>query len=468
MVAGHLGYEMPVVLQNLSPSETIHQMLDSLGHLEIVVDDIFNRLTGQVKQRRDRIDAILKRVDTAHSQIETIKKHPKMATKVYSLSRYPTMKAEDIHSPPIMVSGHGNARANVRRKDFKMTMKERTTNPSDVNARELHAVVTQDDPVGEHERDLGEGLGYMPASITSVSSTMLFNSGVNPYKKYERVNVLTGKGGTDREREQYELSAAPTTMADGVGMPSFFGEDYGFKPVMGNVPTFDFNDTLDLGGVADISWGVGEVLGEVKTIAPSADAMASLPDMGDLADANTPGGPPPAPSAPPPSAAPPSGPGGPPPQNAAPPPSSGGGGGRGALLDAIQAGKKMKSVAAGGGVDDVAEAKPKPKKVASIADQLAGIRSGGNLKKAGSRKVKELKAQPVKMDMMSMLKMRLNARNKMMSGKGDKAPPKRNKSAMPSLSDDDAETITSMMPPRPPGSSDDDSGDDSDDWDDSD
>lgn len=374
-----------------------------------------------------------------------------------------------------MVSGHVNARANVRRKDFKMSMKERTTNPSDVNARELHAVVTQDDYLGEHERDLGEGLGYLPASIYSVSSTMLFNSGVNPYKKYESFDVLTGKGGTDRERDEYELSAAPTTMADGVSMPSFFGEDYGFKPVMGNVPTFDFNDTLDLGGVADISWGVGEVLGEVKTIAPSADAMASLPDMGDIPDASTPGGPPPAPppgSAPPPSAAPPPGPAGPPPQSAAPPPSSVGGGDRGALLAAIQAGKKMKKTVAGGGVDDVADKlAKKPKKMVSIADQLAGIKSGGNLKKAGSRKVREIKKAPVKMDMMSMLKMRLNARNKMMSGKGDKAkaPPKRNKDAMPSLDDaDDGETITSMMPPRPPGSSDDDSGDDSDDWDDSD
>jgi len=137
-------------------------------------------------------------------------------------------------------------------------------------------------PLQDREEDTKEGLGRLPAPLSSISALLLFNTQENPYKKYVSLDNLAGKEvATEQQKKQRELAAAPATVTDGdQGLLQVGVIEYGYKPVLGEVPEFNLPSVLpDLPMVADISWNYLDVP-EFSPIAPSTQSLApELPDV---------------------------------------------------------------------------------------------------------------------------------------------------------------------------------------------
>lgn len=87
-------YEVPLVSANLQPQEMISQMVDTLEYLDQLSNDMFTRVSSRVRESRDRISHIKRRVEAANAKINAIK-GSKKATKVFSGSNFPaSLKSE--------------------------------------------------------------------------------------------------------------------------------------------------------------------------------------------------------------------------------------------------------------------------------------------------------------------------------------------------------------------------------------
>lgn len=68
-------------------------------------------------------------------------------------------------------------------------------------------------PLQDRAEDVKEGLGRLPAGLSSISALLLFNTQENPYKKYVSLDNLAGKERVTAEQQtRKELAAAPTTL----------------------------------------------------------------------------------------------------------------------------------------------------------------------------------------------------------------------------------------------------------------
>ena len=111
-----------------------------------------------------------------------------------------------------------------------------------------------------------EGLGTLPPEISSVGSLLLFNSDVNPYKKYEARDNLMSAGRTREFADgKEELHDAPKSLVDGDALPDVMGLDLTFKPKVESVSGFSAPSDLPLDFLADIRFEA-----DLPSISPSA------------------------------------------------------------------------------------------------------------------------------------------------------------------------------------------------------
>ncbi|ELR14860.1 WH2 motif domain containing protein [Acanthamoeba castellanii str. Neff] len=365
-------FSVPVVFPNTRQDDSLFQIFDALEGLESVVEDVFGRIKNRVSHEKSRIDAISSRIDTAKAKVARVAGSTK-AIAVHSSARYPAPKQlEEYHPLYIDVP-------RVPPKHPKHRLPEAPQMP----------ILSLRDPLGddpflpesthlrrsEKSEDLREGLGRLPTELESISSLLLFNTQDNPYKKYVSLDNLAGKEVAAPVQDKKSLADAPTTLGTD-DLPHVGLVEYGYKPVLGDVPEFNLPSVLpDLTMVADINWNSAD-LPEFAPIAPSTkNVMVDLPDVtpgpddGAAPDLDVPdvplidagGGMPPPPPPPmgnisaPPPPPPPAGAGAPPPPpppagNIPPPPPanvpsfdeapSGGGDARSSLLDDIRRGHK--------------------------------------------------------------------------------------------------------------------------------
>ena len=437
------SYYMPVVAQELPPVESLHTLFDNLKHLDAVVNDCFSRIQSRVNFEKTKISNICARIANCQTQVERIKANASKATTVYSIAKYPAPVT--LPNYPLTYSEfveHGLT--HVTRSEYTLTREEQRARGERVDTSELFMKLTD---ASRKELALSvnskqEGLGRLPSHLPSVSSILLFNTAENPYKKYVSLDNLEGVIGKDREKKSREVAAAPRTLIDGDILPVFAGQDFGFKPKMGDVPTFALPSMLpDLPGVADISWSMDAK----QSIAPSSVSILALPSLDNFAFSHAPppaplkvnptissyaplsnippppakplttgppvlGGPPLGPPiAGPPIGPPVSKPPGPPPQVIAPPPATTSEPGRNALLESIRnPGMALRKVAK---LLESGEEPPLPSGVKSTSAIGEGAASG-------NEKAKKNNAPPP-MDMMTALAQKLNARKKAMSGRPD-------------------------------------------------
>ena len=480
MVAGvgTLGhrYEVTALLTEVSPQEGLLQAFDSLQTLDAAINDVFNRIQSRISSERAKITAVVGRVARAQAKVAEVGANSTRVTTIFSTAKYPAPKVladfkrvldVDLSAVPPPADNDPEQQGLFlapTRTSHRIATKDRFAAAPPADTSVLFTSLTtarlmrsEHESAFNEEQELAEGLGRLPSYLPSISSVLLFNSDENPYKQYVSINNLEGVGGQDRAQDSVGPSAAPKSLIDGLELPTYAGFTFEYKPMLGEMPTFDLPQNLPLGKLADITFGVEQGLG---SIAPSM-ATLSLPSLDMLAlpmpsrpqqqsavpsytpvpaaaasssASSVPAAPsaPSAPSAPVPSA--PAAPAAPPmavpsapaPPNAPPPPAPQGvpaavakpAGGRGALLDAIRDAKnskKLKPVAAG----------------PSGAGKPTGGRAG--LKSAAARPEGAAAAAAAKPpppsdaggDMMAALRERMVRRQQAMSGKGEvevKAP----------------------------------------------
>ena len=449
---GH-RYDVPLTFTDCAPAESLTQALDNLQHLDSVITDLFSRITQRVTSQRQAIAAINTRITTASNKVNTLAAHPSRVTTLLSAAKYPAprqlsdyKRVNELSQVSSVIGSHVDER--TKRDDW--TDEERyfqqqrpphlikrhnrfiPTPPTDTSAL-FTALSKARLTRTEHVTDeAAEGLGRLPAYLPSISSVLLFNSDENPYKQYSSVNNLEGVGGQDRQQEVVGPSAAPKSIIEGADLPTFSAYQFEYKPVIGDLPTFNLPANLPLGMIADIQFGSAD---NVSSIAPSSNTLTlpnlsqlalpalSLPTVSTLppvsaASAPAPPPPPPPPAAPaqssftapnaPPPPPPPSAPDAPPAPpmlsspNGAPSPTAAPGDARGSLLESIRNARNAK-------LRKVVRDEEK--------DGGGGGDSGGGGGGGGGKK----KAEAGGLDMMDALKARLARRNQALSGQSSAA-----------------------------------------------
>lgn len=439
MPAGQTNtFAMPVVLQNLPPAETLNQVVDNLNYLCTVFDTAFDTITYQINAERAKITSLQQRIAKAASKTDLIAKYPNKSTTVFSHSEFPRGELEE--DDPLI--SQMEPTQHITRPKYRLPISERLKRPPNCDTLKLFHSISAKTAAKREEKIIG--LGKLPSWLSNVGDCLLFNTDTNPYLRYENIQNLMGEAGVDRDAGREQMFQAPQSIRDKQNLIDQETYDIAYRPDLENVPTFQVMNTLSglgqgMAGLAlDEGWlGFNNATHKRQTtIAPSGVAnFSSLPELealpgfeddqwGDDADAAPPGPPPaaeapppPAPTQPPPGPTPSEAPKAPAPAaqpSAAPKkaaaepvkkPKPSGGGGRGALLDAIRAGKKL---------------------------------SSSRKERKDTAKASKQRARPP--SLMDHLKSRLKARNNLMAGKTDPAASK-SAIAPPPMSDEREDTL---------------------------
>lgn len=473
---GTLGhrYEVSALLTEVAPQEGLLQAFDALQSLDAAINDVFNRIQSRINAEKDKIAGVVARVERAQGKVTEVGANTTRVTTIFSTAKYPAPKVladfkriidVDLSAPPASTAlppENLGLFLMPAKSTHRIAAKDRFAAAPPADTSVLYTSLTtarllraEHESAFNEEQELAEGLGRLPAYLPSISSVLLFNSDENPYKQYVSINNLEGVGGQDRAQDAAGPSAAPKSLIDGLELPTYAGFTFEYKPLLGEMPTFDLPQNLPLGKLADIAFGVDQSL----SIAPSM-ATLSLPSLDMLAlpmpsrpqqQSAVPSGPmpaaspssssapaapaapaaPPAPSssapkAPPPPSAPPMAPPAPPGPPTAPPPPPQGvpeavakpASGRGALLDAIRDAKnakRLKSVSKG----PAGAGKPTGGKLGLKPAAARGAAAGGKEGEEGAAPAKPAPSSDAGGDMMAALRERMARRQQVMSGKGD-------------------------------------------------
>jgi len=444
-------FAIPVVLQNLPPSETLNQVVDNLNYLCTVFDAAFDTISSQINAERAKIESLQQRIAKAGEKTDLIAKYPNKSTTVFSHSSFPHKAGELSEDGPLISQMEPTQR--ISRPKYRLPISERLKRPPNCDTLSLfHSISAR---TRQRSSDRVAGLGRLPSWLDTVGDCLLFNTDTNPYLRYENIQNLMGEDGVDREdRDANALMAAPQSIRDKQNLVDQETYDIAYRPDLENVPTFKIMNNLGFDGLAlDEGW-LGFNKQTTKgaagstSIAPSGVAnFSSLPELealpafdeDDQWDDAAPPGPPPAQEAPPPPSAPARA---PEPKARTPPPTqpnvskpavaevkaqpssaptkaaaepvkkpkASGGCGRGALLDAIRAGKKLSSA-------------KKERKVSAKAAKP------------------QIQRRPSLMD---HLKDRLKARNNLMAGKTDPSAAKSAIAPPPMGDDGDEDTLSPL------------------------
>ena len=347
---GH-RYDVPLIFSDCAPAESLSAALDAVSALDAALADLFARTGRRVRAERATVDGLNARIQAAAAKVRTLSAHPSRVTTLFSAAKYPAPRALAEHAIVSGVdAGSRGGAADPRLARDDLTEAERPfvapqrAHALPRHARFVSAAATDTSALFAHlsrarlhrteyvTDEVAEGLGRLPAYLPSISSILLFNSDTNPYKvnstptpsasrsatltsaiagltlltrvstvsvckRYHSINNLEGTGGKDRATESTGPSAAPRSIVEGADLPTFAAYQFEYRPLLGDLPTFDLPANLPLGMLADIHFGAGAASGaEGASIAPSAHSL-QLPSLSQLALSTLP---------PPPSAAPPS------------------------------------------------------------------------------------------------------------------------------------------------------------------
>jgi len=276
---GQIVYNVPVIQQGLSPSESLYQMLDALEHLDNVVNDVFDKISSRITEEKNKLAAVNTRIEAAKSKIDRLT-GTSQATTVFSPAQYPAPSKLNEFTPLF------DGLFNTEMKHSKHKPVEVEKNPlksvesSDdlrefVQARHREIILSSDTKEFNVEKEKKEGLGRLP-NVTSVSSLLLFNSNVNLYNSYVIMNNLAVDGddanaNASKKETTKKLGDAPKTVSEGDVLPeieSLYNVTY--KPVLGDVPIFNLPNQLpNLPNVANINWSVPDLPEWSSVVVPS-------------------------------------------------------------------------------------------------------------------------------------------------------------------------------------------------------
>ncbi|KAG6554661.1 hypothetical protein Mapa_003679 [Marchantia paleacea] len=263
-----------MVRSNKQSYDTYGALGESLLQLEDVADKIFTSITDRVRSQHQQLRGLSSRIQTAQARVEAIS-GTKRATCVFSSAKYPEINPSSTDYIPI---------SQKRRDEYHIpstvtislnTGQWQNGEEGTLELFQFFSETSHEHWLKDHKRK--EGIGKVPSRVKSVADVILFNSTELPYHKYRIVDTLAGADQPVDEEEVVEvkrvdLPAPPQSVLGGDDTPRQGAEEYGFRPVLRQVPTFSLPSMLpDLPMVADLSWsGATGDYDQLPSIAPSA------------------------------------------------------------------------------------------------------------------------------------------------------------------------------------------------------
>ncbi|KAJ7545298.1 hypothetical protein O6H91_09G113900 [Diphasiastrum complanatum] len=211
-----------------------------------------NNLTSRIRLAKDKITAI---------------SGTNRATTIVSSAKYPSVAVEELDFMPIFPGP----------LKVKLSMNHGGLQDAEEGTIELFRFFSET----SHEYMLDvlkekAGIEGVSSVVKSVADMLLFNSTELPYSKYRLVDNLEDAGQPTKENECSSniivLPPPPQSILQSGTQSTSGVEEYGFRPVLRQVPSFSLPSSLPhLSMVAEINWKGSEYRDDnLSSIAPSA------------------------------------------------------------------------------------------------------------------------------------------------------------------------------------------------------
>eukprot|EP00250_Pteridium_aquilinum_P019635 c24504_g1_i2 orf=271-1809(+) len=248
------------------------QLCQSLLDLELAAENIFNTITNRVSLEHQRLENVKGRIQNVQTQIGSITGTSRAIT-VFSSPKYPTIPASQQDFIPLFGGRVGEYYAEFPLSTISLSSGQ-SQNGGD-GTFELYSFFAETSCESWLSVSKQKGIGSLPTSLKSIVDAFLFNTAELPYSKYQIVDNLLSSENLpvqDQTSERTILPPPPQSILDCSAVRSAGSEDFGFRPVLGQVPSFTLPPVLpDLPNVAEINWsGLDSGLESLPSIAPSA------------------------------------------------------------------------------------------------------------------------------------------------------------------------------------------------------
>ncbi|CAM6129330.1 unnamed protein product [Calypogeia fissa] len=245
----------------------------SLKELQDAADRIFDTISKRVTSQHQQLKGLSERIMSAQAKVDAIS-GTKRATSIYSSAKYPRADPTVADFVPLFADAAQNgckASADTVSLD---TGQWQSRDEGTLELFQFFSETSHEYWLKDHKHK--DGVGKVPPGIKSVADLLLFNSTELPYHKYRVVDNLAGSEQLILQEElgirPAPLPAAPQSVLAGDVLPRPGGDEFGFRPVLRQIPSFSLPSVLpDLPMVAEISWsGMGGGIDRLPSIAPSA------------------------------------------------------------------------------------------------------------------------------------------------------------------------------------------------------
>ena len=217
------------------------------------MDQLTKEICSRIQQKADdttkQLKEIQDRIQIAENKIGQLRGRKK-ATVVKSSSSFP---ADEKTRAPVQIFPDGRMLPNSHETDpyhsTQFAISSKYNPNTDASLREkvnFYAVKPPSQTRKAHEVIADEGLGHMPATLSSVSGLLLFNTDQNVYSKYATQDPLEAPGSRFRESEIIEEPNKEfgTTTLGQTGTIRVAGLDFRYVPKLDNLPELDLPENL--------------------------------------------------------------------------------------------------------------------------------------------------------------------------------------------------------------------------------
>ncbi|KAL2643449.1 hypothetical protein R1flu_011036 [Riccia fluitans] len=268
-----------MVRSNRQTYDTYGALSESLLQLEDAADKVFTSISDRVRLQHQQLKGLSSRIQAAQAKVNAIS-GSKRATTIFSSAKYPEIDDSQIDYIPVSLR-KGDEHSKLINVTISLnTGQWQSGEEGTLELFQFFSETSHEHWLKDHKRK--EGIGKVPSRVRSVADVLLFNSTELPFHKYRIVDNLAGaEQPVDEvpvEPKHLTLPAPPQSVFGGDETPRLRGaEEYGFRPVLRQVPTFSLPSVLpDLPMVADLRWSgsTGEY-NQLSSIAPSANQAGS-------------------------------------------------------------------------------------------------------------------------------------------------------------------------------------------------
>ncbi|CAM6029183.1 unnamed protein product [Sphagnum balticum] len=256
-------------------ADTYRKICQTLLELHDAADSIFNVITTRVGLEHQRLHELSTRIQATQAKVEALS-GTKRATKLYASAKYPKIPPDAIDFTPLFGGNGDGHRRELPAATLCLNLGHGKLDEEEGTLELFRFFSETNHEYWPREHRPSEGIGSVPSGTKSVADVMLFNTTELPYHRYRLVDNLAGAelpvGEEESKDKVAPLPAPPQSVLAGDAMPLSGGDEYGFRPTLGEVPSFSLPSTLpNLPMVAEISWSGSEhQLDSNPSIAPSA------------------------------------------------------------------------------------------------------------------------------------------------------------------------------------------------------